>query len=92
VNLIIYDILHAILSLLLYSIMAYVIMGWLVAFNVINRRSPIVFQIERVLSFIVEPILEPFRRILPNVGGLDLSPFVAGIIVGAADKLLRGLL
>ena len=87
-SLFIYYILHGILNFLLYSIMAYVILGWLIAFNIINTRSSAVYQIRRVLEIIVDPLLEPFRRFLPLMGGLDLSPFLAGLIIAAVDRAL----
>ena len=82
----IYIILDGILGFMLFSLVAYVIMSWLIGFRVLNTRSPIVYQIERVLDIIVNPMLEPFRRFLPNFGGLDLSPFLAGLIIGAVRE------
>jgi YggT family protein len=53
-----------------------VIMSWLTAFNVINERNNFVRTALTVLYKLTEPVFRPIRRILPNLGGLDLSPLV----------------
>ena len=53
-----------------------VIMSWLTAFNVINERNNFVRTVLTVLYKLTEPVFRPIRRILPNLGGLDLSPLV----------------
>ncbi len=58
-----------------------VVMSWLVAFNVINTHNDIVRQIYRGVNAITEPLCRPIRRILPDVGGLDLSPLVLLILI-----------
>ena len=50
------------------------ILSWLVAFNIINLSSPLVRSILDFLYRITEPALRPIRRILPNFGGIDISP------------------
>ena len=77
----IFFILSGILNFVLFAIVAYVVMSWLIGFNILNTRNPAIYQIWRACEIIVNPILEPFRRILPNMGGLDLSPFLAGLII-----------
>ena len=84
----IYIILDGILGFMLFAIVAYVVMSWLIGFNILNTRNPAIYQIWRACEVIVNPILEPFRRILPNMGGLDLSPFLAGLIIGAVRTAL----
>ncbi len=59
-----------------YIIFAVVIMGWLIAFNVINGRNPMVQQIYHLLNALTEPVLTPIRRALPNLGAIDISPIV----------------
>lgn len=66
-----------VLSLLVFLIFIEVIFSWLIAFNVVNLRNPIMQQIYMTVRAIVQPILNPIRRILPAIGGLDLSPIVA---------------
>lgn len=59
-----------------YIIFAAVIMGWLLAFNVVNGRNPMVQQIWYLLNAVTEPVLAPIRRMLPNFGAIDVSPIV----------------
>lgn len=59
-----------------YIIFAVVIMGWLLAFNVINGRNPMVQQIYDLLTAVTEPVLTPIRRAMPNFGAIDISPIV----------------
>ena len=57
-------------------VIAAVILSWLVGFNVINAHNPMVRSIWQAISAVTEPLLAPIRRMLPNMGGLDLSPIV----------------
>ena len=60
---------------------AAVILSWLVAFNIINRQNDIVRQVTYALYRLTEPVLAPIRRYLPDLGGLDISPIVAIIVI-----------
>ncbi len=53
------------------------IMSWLISFNVLNLQQPIVAQIWYGLQRLLEPIYRPIRSVLPDMGGIDLSPIVA---------------
>ena len=53
-----------------------VVLSWLVAFNVINTSNRFVYMVGDFLYRITEPALKPIRRLLPNMGGIDLSPVV----------------
>lgn len=64
------------LSLLIFMIFAQVILSWLLAFNIINLRNPIVSQIHYALEKVLGPIYRPIRNVLPSMGGLDLSPII----------------
>ncbi|MCE2510850.1 MAG: YggT family protein [Alphaproteobacteria bacterium] len=65
-----------------------VILSWLVAFNIVNTSNRIVYLIGDFLFRITEPALRPIRRILPSLGGIDISPVV--LILGLI--FLRNLL
>jgi len=71
-----YDILNFALNTLWYIIVAHIIMSWMVSFQVLNIRQPLVAQIWFTLQRILEPIYRPIRKILPPMGGLDLAPMV----------------
>jgi len=65
-----------ILNLLIFIVFISVIMSWLIAFNVINAHNQFVAMVWRFTTALTEPILRPIRSVLPNLGGIDLSPLV----------------
>ena len=64
------------IDLYVYVIIAGVILSWLMAFGVVNAQNPIVRSIWQGLNAVTEPLLRPIRSILPNMGGIDISPIV----------------
>ncbi|WP_375279430.1 YggT family protein [Pseudooctadecabacter sp.] len=84
----IFQILMMVLDLVYYIIIAHFIMSWLIQFQVLNVRQQLVGQIWYGLSRLLEPIYGPIRRILPQMGGLDLSPIVALLGISALRIIL----
>ena len=76
------------LDLLWYLIVAAAIMSWLLAFNVINYHNQVVRQIWNGLNAMTEPLLRPIRSLLPNLGGVDISPIIAILIIIFLQQLL----
>ncbi|WP_299936177.1 YggT family protein [uncultured Pelagimonas sp.] len=72
-----YQILMLLLDIAWFFIIAHVIMSWLINFQVLNLRQPLVSQIWDGLNRILEPLYSKLRQILPPMGGLDLAPLVA---------------
>ena len=72
-----FDILMLLLGVARTLIFTYFIMSWLISFEVLNVRQPLVGQIWYTLQRILEPIYGPIRRFLPNMGGIDLTPIAA---------------
>ena len=68
-------------------VIASAIMSWLVAFGVVNTRNQFIHWVVDFLYRVTEPALRPIRRILPNLGGLDLSPLVVLLII----RILRSI-
>ena len=77
-----------IINLYIWSLLAYLIIGWLVAFRIVNPWQPAVRMINDLLARLHEPLLQPIRRILPDLGAIDISP----IILFLAAQFLRSLL
>jgi YggT family protein len=65
-----------VINIYVWIIIIMVMMSWLLAFNVINKSNNFVRQVNYALYRLTEPLLGPIRRILPDLGGLDLSPMV----------------
>ena len=84
-----FQILMLILGVVRTVILIHFIMSWLLSFQVLNLRQPIVAQIWDGLNRLLEPIYGPIRRVMPQMGGLDLSPLVALLGVYAIEIILR---
>ena len=82
------QILLFVINIVWFIVIAHVIMSWLIGFNVLNRNQPLVWQIWNGLERLLEPIYGPIRRILPSMGGLDLSPLVLIVILYALQTIL----
>ena len=71
-----FQIIMILLNVLWWIIIVQAIMSWLIAFKVVNTYNRVVASIAEVLYRLTEPVLAPIRRVLPTMGGLDLSPIV----------------
>ena len=65
-----------VLDLYIWVIIASAILSWLIAFNVVNTSNRFVFTVTDMLYRVTEPALRPIRSILPNLGGIDISPVI----------------
>ena len=70
-----------VLDLYIWVIIITAILSWLVAFNVINMRNDFVRSIWLGLNAVTEPLLRPIRRVLPDLGGIDISPVILILII-----------
>lgn len=84
-------VLFVVIDLYIWALIISVVMSWLVAFNVVNTRNRFVYLVMDVLYRLTEPALRPIRRILPNFGGLDLSPLVLILILWFVQGMLGRL-
>jgi len=77
-----------VLELYIWLVIASVVLSWLVAFNVINTRNSFVNQVGEFLYRITEPALRPIRNMLPNFGGIDISPMILILLLFFAKSLV----
>jgi len=84
----IFQILMLLLNIVWFIIIAHVIMSWLINFQVLNLRQPLVAQVWDGLNRLLEPVYSRVRRFLPQMGGLDLAPLVVLISVAILRILL----
>ncbi len=82
------DVLSIILTTAQWIIIIQAILSWLIAFNVINLSNDVVRQGLYVLERMTEPMYRPIRRIMPDLGALDLSPMVVLLIIIFIDRSL----
>ena len=69
------------LTLYIYILVAAAVMSWLIVFNVINPRNQFVHMLGEFLYRVTEPVLRPIRNLMPNLGGIDISPIVVILII-----------
>ena len=79
---------YQIINIYIWLIILQVVLSWLIAFNVVNTSNRFVYMVGDFLYRITEPAMRPIRRILPNLGGIDLSPMVLLLLLIFAQKLL----
>jgi YggT family protein len=82
------DVVLLVLDLYIWVLIIQAVASWLLAFNVINARNQLVATIWRTLNALTEPVLKPLRRVIPSVGGLDLSPMVLILGVILLQRLI----
>lgn len=84
-----FKILMMLLNIAQFIIIAHIIMSWLINFQVLNVRQPLVAQIWYGLNRLLEPIYSRVRNLLPNMGGLDLAPLIVLIAIYALRIILN---
>jgi YggT family protein len=65
-----------IITIYIWLLIASAVLSWLIAFNVVNTRNPIVSSVGEFLYRVTEPLLRPIRSLMPNLGGIDVSPVI----------------
>jgi YggT family protein len=83
------NLLNTVITIYIWVLIASAILSWLIAFNVINTRNRFVYQLGDFLYRATEPALRPIRNVLPNLGGLDLSPLVLILVLFFVRDLLN---
>jgi YggT family protein len=71
------------LAIYIWLLLATAVLSWLVGFSQLDRGRPGVAQIATALSVVTEPVLRQVRRVLPDLGGVDISPVVTIVLVAA---------
>ena len=77
-----------IIDLYIWLLIASAVLSWLIAFNVVNTRNQLVSNIGEFLYRITEPALRPIRNMLPNLGGIDVSPVILFILLLFLKQLI----
>ncbi len=88
----IYWLISTVINIYIFFLIGSVILSWLVAFNVINLSNQFVAAVYRMLNAITEPVLAPVRNMLPNLGGIDISPIVVWVGLMFIDRVAYTLL
>ena len=68
--------LYRVIDIYFYILIINIVLSWLIAFNVVNMQNRLVVTILYATNKLTDPILNPIRRVIPNLGGIDISPIV----------------
>ncbi|WP_309603944.1 YggT family protein [Phenylobacterium sp.] len=86
-----YFIVDNLLNLLILAIIVSAVLSWLVAFDVINLRNPFVYNVARFLDAVTRPILRPVQKVIPAIGGVDISPIIVLLVIQGIRQYLLPL-
>ena len=82
------DVILIALQLYIWLLSAQAVLSWLIAFNVVNTRNQFVAMVWDFLYRITEPALGPIRRLLPNLGGIDISPVILILLIIFIERVI----
>jgi YggT family protein len=82
------DVILLVLQLYIYLLIAAAVLSWLIAFNVVNTRNQFVSMVGEFLYRITEPLLRPIRNMMPNLGGIDISPVILILIIILIENII----
>ncbi|BDW87520.1 MULTISPECIES: YggT family protein [Thalassospira] len=85
----IFWLIDTVVGIYIFMLIASAILSWLVAFNVINTSNRFVYLVGDFLYRVTEPVLRPIRRIMPDLGGIDISPIILILILQFANMLIQ---
>jgi YggT family protein len=82
------DVILLALQLYTWIVLASALVSWLIAFNVVNTRNDFVNAVTTFLYQATEPVLRPIRSILPNLGGIDVSPIILLLLIFFLERVI----
>jgi YggT family protein len=82
------DIILLVLQMYIWLLIASAVLSWLIAFNVVNTRNQFVAMAADFLYRITEPVLRPIRQMMPNLGGLDVSPVILILLILLLENVI----
>ena len=82
------DVVMLALNLYTWLLIASAVISWLIAFNVVNMRNDFVRSVWDFLYRVTEPALRPIRNILPNLGGIDVSPIILLLLIFFIERVI----
>jgi YggT family protein len=83
------DVVLLVLQFYGYVIIGVAILSWLLAFDVVNFRNDLVRSVWNFLNALTEPLLRPIRSVLPNLGGIDVSPIILLLLLFLVEDIIQ---
>jgi len=68
--------LYRVIDIYFYILIINIVLSWLIAFNIVNTQNRVVVTVLYATNRLTDPLLNPVRRIIPNLGGIDISPII----------------
>jgi YggT family protein len=84
----VFFIIGSLITLLIWAIIGNAILSWLVAFDVINLRNRFVYNLAKFLEAVTAPVMRPVQRIIPTLGGVDISPIIVILVLSGVQRYL----
>lgn len=81
-----------VLQWVIWALVIWAVLSWLVAFNVVNMQNGFVRGVVQGLDRFFNPVLRPIRRVLPDMGGIDLAPMVLILLIMLVQRGLPAIL
>ncbi|HEY3909203.1 MAG TPA: YggT family protein [Stellaceae bacterium] len=82
------NLVHTVITIYIWLLIIQAVLSWLVAFGIVNRHNRVVAMVGDFLWRITEPVLRPIRRIVPDLGGIDISPVIVILLLYFVDNLI----
>ena len=82
------DVILIVLQIYIWLLIAAAVLSWLIAFNIVNTHNQVVAMIANFLWQITEPVLRPVRAMMPNLGGIDISPVVVILLIFLIQNII----
>jgi YggT family protein len=83
------EVIIALLNAYWWVVIIAVVLSWLIAFNVVNTRNQIVGMIADFFYRVTEPVFRPIRAMMPNLGGIDLSPLIVLLLIYVIERSIE---
>ena len=80
----VFVVIRLLLEAVVWIVIGNAILSWLIAFDVINMRNATARQVVRFFDTVTRPLLRPFRRFIPPLGGIDVTPVILIVLIQAA--------
>jgi len=88
----VYNLLTTAITLYVWALIISAVLSWLVAFKVVNTQNRFVYSVGDFLHRLTEPALRPIRRVVPHLGGIDLSPIILILALFFLRDILHDIL
>ena len=85
----VFEVILIVLQFYIYIVIAMVVMSWLVGFNIVNPNNQFVRHIRHALYRLTEPLLGPIRRLMPDLGGIDVAPVILLVGIFFAQRMIQ---